>query len=924
MNVSFDRFRFIGAGILFLLLSSSVLAQDFEITGVITDSVQTPLSAATIYASSVKDSTVINYTISEDDGKFSLEGKTKQDQIDFYISYTGFAPYHKRLDITQSVGVIDLGTLRLKEASNTLGEVLIEGTAPPIVLKKDTLEFNVDSYQTKEDATLEDLLKKLPGVTVDNDGTIKVNGKDITKIKINGKDFFANDPKIATKNLPKDLIEKVQVVDSKTNAQEFTGKESDSDDKMINLVIKEENNKGFFARMTAGGGTDDRFSINGIANYFKGDMRLSVLGSSNNVNSIGFSFDEVYDAMGRSAFSIMNMGGNNGITKSDAAGANFVNSWNDDKMELNANYFFNRASTHTKTETQRENILPERRYFNHSINTSKQVNNNHRGDVRFEYEPDTMTRISIRPHITANNGFSQSDAFTESTEVDGTMINNSTSENHSEVRGVDFSNRFDITRKFGTKGGYVELGFDNQNSTQDQTRSNYTSRNIYDDLGVLESNEVQDQLIDEETTSNEYTIDAEARIPFSEEWKLDLEYEFTTSKNHNKRLIYETDDVSGIYNQLNDSLSSDFTSKTLRHRPSIGLVYEGEDLRISILGGLESVRMKNTEQFSDTHFDNTFNNMFARFYARYKIDRMKSVSLRYRNSRNIPSMMQLQPVTNRLNPLNIVTGNPNLTPSLSNNFSLNFYNFNFKTHYGMYVYMGGNYNTDDVVARTTTDENLVRTTTYTNIDGNYNFYGGLGVHKEFKFSEKESLKPRIGVRASIRKNNGYSNGVKYHSNTFSVSPRLSLEYDVTDVINIEPSYNISFNEAKYSLNSTRNQSYVNHDLRLRITSYWPENFIFGNDITYTHLGQTAPGFDSDYVLWNMSLGYKLWGGDGIVKVKVFDLLNQNVSTRRYTGEDYIQDMSSLVLKRYAMLSFTYKISKFGGKGKRNRMHFRMD
>src|SRR5699024_2286152 len=187
--------------------------------------------------------------------------------------------------------------------------------------------------------------------------------------------------------------------------------------------------------------------------------------------------------------------------------------------------------------------------------------------------------------------------------------------------------------------------------------------------------------------------------------------------------------------------------------------------------------------------------------------------------------------------------------------------------------------------------------------------------------DNSTLKPRLGLRSNLSKDLGFSNGEKYHANNFSVGPRVSLEYDVPDIINIEPSYNMSYNHTRYSLNNQRDQDYINHDVGLRITSYWPEDFIFGNDITYSHVGNTAPGFDNDYVLWNMSLGYKLLGDDGIVKVKVFDLLNQNVSTMRSTGQDFIQDRQRLVLKRYMMLSFTYKLSKFGGKKKRGNIRF---
>lgn len=921
--------RFFLTNILLLLFTSLSFGQSYKISGVVKDSAQTPLSSATIYIESAKDSTVINYTITGGDGKFSLDGKTNEDQINFYISYTGFQNYHKRISLTEEP-TVDLGNVVLKEMNNALGEIIIQGEAPPIKIKKDTLEFNVSSFKTKEDANLEDLLKKLPGVTVDNDGSIKVNGKDVTKIKVNGKDFFGSDPKIATKNLPKDILEKVQIVDSKTKSQEFTGEESDSEDKTINLTIKEENNKGLFARMTAGAGTDHRYSLNGVANYFKNDLRLSALGSSNNINSIGFSFDEIYDAMGRTAFTVTNRGsgGNltfgsgSGITKSQAGGLDFVNNWGE-TTDLSANYFYNRASTETATKVERENILPDRQYFNNSNSTSKNVNNNHRGNAQFEYEPDTLTRISIHPNITANNGYSESNSYTESTELDGTQLNNSTSKRHSDVRGVDFSNRVDFTRKFGDKGGYYRVGFDNQNNTQKKNRYNYTSRNIFDENGDLESNEIQDQRIDQDRKADQYTVSARARLPISKEWKLDLNYRYKNTKENNERLVYETPDDTDQYNILNEDLSSNFKSRSFQHRPSAGLVYRGEKITSGLTGGLESVQLKNDEEFTETKFDNTFNNLFASFYMRYRLNQMSSVYVRYRNSRSIPSYTQLQPVSNTLDPLNIITGNPDLKPSLTNSFSLNYYNFNFKSHFGVYAYVRGNYNTDETVSKTTTDQYLVRNTTYTNVDGSYNLSGGLGMHKEYKLKDGSTLKPRIRFGVSKSKDIGFSNAIRYHSDNFSLRPNVSLEYDVPDIINIEPSYGLSYNNTDYSLNSQRNQDYINHDLRLRITSYWPENFIFGNDITYTHIGETAPGFDNDYLLWNMSLGYKIMEGNGIFKVKVFDVLNQNVSTRRSTGQDYIQDTQEMVLKRYMMFSFTYKLSKFGGKksgGRGYRMH----
>src|SRR5699024_5409709 len=235
-------------------------------------------------------------------------------------------------------------------------------------------------------------------------------------------------------------------------------------------------------------------------------------------NTIGFSFDEIYDAMGRSAFSVISRGqngklvygGGGGITKSQAAGVDFVNKWGEE-LELSADYFFNRASTRTETRVKRENILPDRRYYNISNSRSKQVNNNHRGNVSFEYQPDSLTRIVIHPNITVNKGYSYRESDVKSTALDGTLINNSTRRESGDVNSVDFSNWMSVTRKFGDKGGYYSLEFENENSTQHNNQFNYTSRNIYDDNGNLVNNEEQDQYIDKDQSEDEYNIEAEVR-----------------------------------------------------------------------------------------------------------------------------------------------------------------------------------------------------------------------------------------------------------------------------------------------------------------------------------------------------------------------------------------------------------------------------
>src|SRR5690606_25530202 len=279
----------------FLLLCSlsfNLSAQTFEISGkVIETGTNTPLEAATVYVENSVDSTLVSYTISEADGEFLIKGNTAATNLNLFVSFTGYQVHKQNITLNDN-RLLNTGPITMQVADNELDEIQLTGGRAPITIKRDTLEFNAASFATRPDANLEELMKKLPGGEVDTEGNITVNGKPVSRILVNGKEFFGNDSKIATKNLPKEIIDKIQVTDTRTRSEEFTGKAGNPDDKTINITIQEDKNKGYFARATAGGGTDERYELSGIGNYFKDKMRISVLASSNNINSSGFSFDE--------------------------------------------------------------------------------------------------------------------------------------------------------------------------------------------------------------------------------------------------------------------------------------------------------------------------------------------------------------------------------------------------------------------------------------------------------------------------------------------------------------------------------------------------------------------------------------------------------------------------------------------------------
>jgi hypothetical protein len=899
---------------LFIFIQT-LTAQNFEIKGKVLDQEGRPLESATVFVEKIADSSLVTYTVSESDGSFLISGKTEAEKLNFIISFSGFKPYSRQIKIVEE---IKMGEISMETVTNSLSEVIVSANRAPITIKKDTLEFNADSFATRPDANLEELLKKLPGVEVDTDGNITVNGRPVSRFLVNGEEFFGDDHRIATKNLPKQIIDKVQVMDTKTKAQEFTGRPGDPDNKTVNVTIKKDKNKGYFARATAGGGTDGRYELSGIGNYFKNDLRVSVLGSSNNINSSGFSYDEVYGMMGRSAARNIYGGNGGGITKAETGGINFVNKWDQD-IKLSSDYFYGRNDTEQSTTVARENILPDSRYFTNSDDSSNLLNDSHRANARFEIEFDTLTRLSVRPRFNSNYGTSNRSKFSESLDENRDLINNSTSLSNEQLESENFSNDIDFIKRFGSRGAYLQLEFSNDHSRQRNDNYYYSESKFFKESDVV--TEIQDQYIDEDENKNEYSFEVSKRSVLAPQFFLDVSYDFDYSNSTNKRFVYEAENGDGAYNILNNVLSNDFDVTSKRHIPKLGLNYEGDNWRVNTDFGLLHTSLENENFLEETSFDNAYNNLFMRAQVRYEIERSKSLSLRYDTNADIPSIRQLQPVVDRTNPLHIVVGNPELRPSYRQSINFDYRNFDFATRSGFSSWVNMSFTDNNVVSVTTVDEDLVRNTTYTNVNGSKSANVGASFNKQIK-AEITEFRYSIRLNSSYNKNVGFINAVKYNAESYSISPNIRFTYAIEELFEISPNYDLSYYNTSYDINPDRDEEIINHRVGLGVTSYWPKNVVFGNDISYNYYGNVSPGFDNTSILWNMSLGYKFLNDDASIKVNVYDLLDQNVDTRRIIGDDYVQDTRSLILTRYAMLSFTYKLGNFGGsphrEGRRRR------
>ena len=908
----------------FLVMSSSLLAQNtVTIKGkIIEDTSKLPLESATIFITTVKDSAIVDYTISDKNGNFSLSTRKISQPVYFKISFVGFQDYTVKLESLNESK--DFGVIKVLDQANDLNEVVIQGQAPPVRIKQDTLEFNASSFKVRPDSNVETLLKQLPGVEVSSDGKITVNGKEVNNILVNGKPFFGKDGKVATKNLPSDIIDKVQISDTKTKEEELAGQAASAEEKTINLTIQEDKNKGLFGKFSGGLGTKDRYESSGLINYFKNDQKFSFLGSSNNINSIGFSMDEVFDSMGggRNVYSSSDgsfningqqFGGGNGITESNMIGVNYSDKFGK-KIDPSASYFYNSSENNNDSRSKVENLLPENKFTTESLGKTRNVSNGHNLNVEFEYKIDSLTTLDIRPNLKKSNSRYTANRSQFSVDEFGEALNESNSYSNNNANNLAFENDLYLFRKFKKKGRSLSFNFDNEN-TNDKTESQDISTTIlYRDAGdevinrnLIENNKEKDDRFSTSLTYSE---------PITDSLTFSVGTRYKWSKSVNDKATFDFDEASGNYSIKNELLSNYITSATKEVNPFLTLSIRKKKFNARISVGTEITRFENFSNYLDqsTVLNKDYVLPNVNGYLNYRFSKSQSIYMNYRYSVSLPTANQILPVENLSNPLNTIVGNPDLKPTKRNNFYLGFNNYDYATRSGFYLYSGGSFYNNQIVSSTVFDASAKRNTTFENTSSTYNGFLGFNWDKSIK-KEEHTFKYSLGLSTNYGLSKGLTNNQAYEAEALSLNPSIELSWEYGKLLTITPSYNYNFSDTKFKNYSIDGLSNFVHTLKLETTSYWPKNVVFGNDFGYTYNSNIADGFQKDFYLWNMSLGYNFFNDQLLAKVKIYDLLDQNVNATRTITPTAIQDVENTVLRRYAMFSLTYKIEKFGGKKK---------
>ncbi|MFC6860158.1 outer membrane beta-barrel protein [Zunongwangia atlantica] len=907
--------------IVLVFIAVSVQAQKFEISGKLLDSItQEPLEGATVFTETLKDSSLISYTITDADGVFNVSGKSTKEKINLLISFVGYEPVKKVISLPKDEDPLELKPIEMSQRIEALSDVLIEGRVPPIRIKQDTLEYNAASFKTKEGATIEDLLRELPGVEIDEDGSIKVNGIEVNRILVGGKEFFSGDGSIATKNLLKDMVDKIQVVDTRSDSQVFRGEKASGDSKTINIKLDKDKNKGVFGRVAAGGGSDERFEFAGLANYFNDDLRLSVLSGGNNINTSGFTFGELREIFNTNSYTTYNggisiggrrIGGGNGIVNSKITGANYADDLGKN-LEVSSDYFYSASNNFFNSISSSENIRPDGNYFSENSYNNTGNQDKHEINSRIKATIDSSWMIDARPRFSYEKNFSRGNSNSESREENGDLRNTSTSSNYGLTEQTNFSNNLNINRRFNQS--FLSLGMNNNISNSDFERNSESEYIFYNSD---QEDIYRNQIMRGGSKNNNTGAFINFRSPIIEKLLFyGISYNYAMNLDESENLAFDFDEETNQFSSLNEDQSTSFDNRTFTHKPALNLSYQGEIFNFSIDARYSFADLESTDRIRDFSFNNDFNAFEGSARFNYRFSKTSSLRLNYNLSNQIPSIYSLTPFRNISNPLNIVEGNPDLDLTKRHNVRLSYNASNMDKQLYFNANINGDYTTDPVQSQTTIDEDLVRFTTYTNIKDEYRISGYMWLNKNFKLDSINRLGVNLNLNAGHNKNYRFTNGILYTANSqnYSVGPSVNLS---NQNLRLQLSYSMNLQVAEYDLESIQDQRIYRNSLNFSGFIKFLKNFEWNNDFRYSTNPQVDQDrFDAHIFFWNSSISYKFLKNDfGLLTLKAYDILNENTNVYQYSGADSITSYETTALTQYFMLSFSYRFDTFHKNGK---------
>lgn len=867
------------------------------------------LIQASVRVLAARDSALVKGVVTNTNGKFAVEN-LKPGKYILEASYIGYSP--EFLNFTMTDADKRLQPIALRESAIALREATVTGIRTPVKVMEDTVEFNADSYKTQPSAVVEDLLKRLPGVEVDSEGKITANGQSVTKILVDGKEFFSDDPTVASRNLPVNMVEKLQVVQRKSDLARMTGVDDGEEETVINLTVKKGMKNGWFGNAEAGYGTDSRYKGNFTVNRFWNDNQITILGAANNINEPGFADG----ASGR----FQRFGGNNGITNSQSFGVNF-NIGNGEIFRVGGDVMYSHTDRNTLKESNTVYTTRDTT-SQYSRSNAKDKGHNFRADFRIQWKPDSFNTLEFRPNISLNYNDSWSNDSSSTFAGRGVSeitrsINRSSSSGHS----FEFGGRLIYNHNFRSRRGRsfsVYGQYNLSNLREDAETYSWNKFYLFND-----SIDLYDQTADNHTWSNSVSARATWTEPIGNASKgnfITLAYQIQYRWNNTDKLVYnhpvlfpdgwEGAPVIGTDLIFSEELSNSFRNNYMNQNIRIGYrkVSKNGNLNVGISLVPQSSQSINLINDSKSIPTRKVLNVAPFLRYRYKFSKSRSMNMDYNGRSSQPSMTQLQPVADVSDPLRVVIGNPELKPTFTHNLRMRFQDFNSEAQRSIMAMLMANYAQNSIVSKTDyNSETGGQTTTYENVNGVWSVRGMNMISFPLKnkaFTINNHI--NVGYSTSV----GFNNGNHNRAGTFSVGESFGLAFRPDNLeFEIRPRYNFQNTSNSYQKASNRNIHTYGGSFYGTYTI--PFGLVLNTDLNYSATKGYSNGFDTRTWMWNASISYMfLANQSATISLRAYDLLNQSTNVRQTQTANYIMDTNYNSLGRYVMVSFAYKFNTF--------------
>lgn len=902
--------------LLMILFSPMAFAQQsgVNVTGsVVEQGSDTPIEQATVRLLNVKDSAMVRGVVSARNGSFTLKNVKKGSYL-LHITFIGYDPLYQPLQITGKKNPVNVGKLELSDGAIELGEAVVIGKAPEVTVRNDTVEYNADSYKVTEGSVLEDLLKKMPGVEVDSEGKITVNGKEVKKVMVDGKEFFSDDPKVASKNLPAKMIDKLQVLDKKSDMAQMTGFDDGEEETVINLTVKPGMKQGWFGNAYGGYGSKDRYEGNAMVNRFVNNDQITFMGGANNTNNMGFSdlASTMFSGMGGGGGRRGGFGAGSGITSSGNAGLNFSKEFKPDKLTLGGNTRYSHSDNDARSKSDRQNILPgDSSSYDNSEAMSRTKSDNFGVDFRLEWKPDTMTQLIFRPSFSLSH--SMNDNFSDATTLDNERdtVNTNKSSNYSESNGYNLNASIDFSRKLNNKGRVFSATLSGGNSDSYSDGMNRSDIVYFNQTDALK-NSIIDQRSRYDNKGFNYRAYVSWVEPIGHNNFIQATYSISQRKQEALKNVYNQD-ADGIYNVLDSAYNQSYRNNFISQRASLSFKSQRAKFNYTIGLNLDPSYSSSENFVGDTTLSKITRkvvNLSPMAQFNYMFDKRTNLRIMYNGRTSQPSMTQLQPVADISDPTNITIGNPDLNPRYTNNVFIRFQQFTPEKQRAFMIMANGSYIINDIVSYTSyNQETGVKTTTYKNVNGNYSGNVRMMLNTPLK-NKKFSINSM--TMASFANSNGYINEEKNTNRNLILSERGGIDFR-SSYLDLGVNGNIRYNATSNSLQKENNQNTFNYGAGGYTTIYLPLNFKIESDVNWSTNSGYGDGFKQNEVLWNASASKSfLKNNQGTLRFKIYDILQQRSNISRSVTASYIQDSEYNTLGSYFMVHFIYRFSIFKG------------